>query len=185
MDVFEAIRERRTVKDYGTRRVSREEIERVLDAAVYAPRHGPSEPWGFYVLGEQARRGYGRIRARVKVMGADPEKVEEKRAEIVAQAEAVPALIAISCYIDVDPVRRDEDYAATFMAIQNLMLAATALRLGTHLRTGRILEDDEFRAVLGVPRDHRIVAMVELGEPKDRPEPRRRTPASKKTHWLP
>ncbi len=185
MDVFEAIRQRRTVKEYGLRRVSREEIERILEAAVHAPRRGPADPWGFYVLGEQARRGYGRIRARVKAKGEDPAKAEEIRAQIVTQTESIPALIAVSCYIDVDPVRRDEDYAATFMAIQNLMLAATALDLGTHIRTGRILEDDEFRAILGVPRDHRVVAMIELGEPKDAPGPRRRTPASEKTRWLP
>ena len=59
MDVFEAIAERRSVKEFTARELEREEIESLLEAVVWAPNHRLTEPWRFYVLGPDARRAYG------------------------------------------------------------------------------------------------------------------------------
>ena len=59
MDVLEAIDTRRSIKEFTGRPVTREEIERLLEAAVQSPNHRMTEPWRFYVLGREARRAYG------------------------------------------------------------------------------------------------------------------------------
>jgi nitroreductase len=59
MTVLEAIATRRSIKAFTDREISREEIERLLDAACQAPNHRMTEPWRFYVLGPEARAAYG------------------------------------------------------------------------------------------------------------------------------
>ncbi|HWV58173.1 MAG TPA: nitroreductase [Longimicrobiales bacterium] len=186
MDVIEAIARRRSVKEYEPEPVPRETIERLLELAILAPNHRMTEPWGFFVLGDAAKERYGHVRARFKTLEvADGEKAQRKRARILEETVAIPAILAVSSYLDDDPVTREEDYAAVFMAIQNILLAAQAFGLGAKIHTGRILEDDELRAALDVPREHRLVAILHLGKPRELPALKPRRPASEVTHWLP
>ncbi|HET9948626.1 MAG TPA: nitroreductase family protein, partial [Longimicrobiales bacterium] len=71
------------------------------------------------------------------------------------------------------------------MAIQNMGLAAHALGLGTHLKTGAVMADRRAREAVGVPADERIVAALEVGEPAGAPEPKPRRRAPELTRWLP
>jgi nitroreductase len=59
MDVLEAIRTRRSVREFTNRPISREDIMRLLEAVVQGPNHRMTQPWRFYVLGPEARRAYG------------------------------------------------------------------------------------------------------------------------------
>jgi nitroreductase len=104
-------------------------------------------------------------------------KVEEKHASL-------PAMLAVSMVLDDNPEIREEDHAATFMAIQNLSLAAVAAGLGTHLKTGAVMDDPSAREAAGVPAGERVVATIELGEPAGSPEPKPRKPASDLTTWV-
>src|SRR5690606_4290161 len=111
MDVFEAIERRRSIKRFSPGPVSREEIERLLDAAVRAPNHRMTEPWGFIVLGPEARRQYADLRARSKAADvADPAQAEAIAAKVREETEAVPAMIAVTCLLAEDAMQREEDY---------------------------------------------------------------------------
>ena len=59
MRASEAIRQRRSIKRFTGRAVTREEIEAILAAATMAPNHRLTQPWRFYVLGPEARHAYG------------------------------------------------------------------------------------------------------------------------------
>ena len=186
VDVVEAIAQRRSVKVFEPVAVPRETIERLLELAVLAPNHRMTEPWGFFVLGEETRERYGHVRARFKTAQiVDSDKAVRKRERILADTVAIPAVIAVSSYLDDDPVTREEDYAAVFMAIENILLAAQSFGLGSKVHTGRILEDDELRTALDVPRQHRLVAMLHLGIPRELPALKPRRPAAEVTRWLP
>lgn len=182
-DLFRAIQTRRSHKHFRKRPVPRRALEVMLEAAVLAPNHKMTEPWGFVVLGERARRRYGAIRAAVKV-GDDVDGRAEKRARIIDEVVAIPAIIAVKMRVDADEVRREEDYAATFMAVQNLLLAGVALGLGTKINTGRTMDHPDVRALVGVRDDERIVAFVNVGVPAESRGPGSRTPASERTTWL-
>lgn len=184
--VIEAIEQRRSIKVFEPVEVPRETIERILGLAVLAPNHGMTEPWGFYVLGKETRERYGHVRARVKTAQIeDPEKAARKREKTIEETNAIPVVIAVSSHLADDPVTREEDYAAVFMAIENILLAASAFGLGGKVHTGRILEDDELRTAVGVPRDHRLVAILHLGIPREVPRMKPRRPAAEVTRWLP
>jgi nitroreductase len=186
MDVTKAIAERRSVKRFADQPVPREKIEVLLRAAVQAPNHRLTQPWRFYVLGPEARRAYGAaLGARKARKLTDAAAAALVREKVENEHVALPAMIAVACVQDEDPDVREEDYAAAMMGVQNLLLAATALGLGTHIKTGAIMDDPAARAAVGVPAYERIVAIINLGVPADMPEPKPRMDASAVTTWVP
>ena len=186
MDLFDAIRSRRSTKQFTGRPIAREEIARLLDAAAQAPNHRMTQPWRFYVLGPEARRAYGAVLgARKAKKVEDPEAARAVAEKVAAQEAAMPAEIAVSMTLDANPEIREEDYAAAMMAVQNLLLAACALGLGTHLKTGAVMDDPRARSAVGVPDGERIVALIQLGEPAAVPDAKPRRAAAEVTTWRP
>jgi nitroreductase len=185
MTILEAIAARRSVKEFLDRPIARAEIEPLLEAAVQAPNHRLTEPWRFHVLGPEARRAYGAaLGARKASRVEDPAAAAEVARKVEEKHAALPAMLAVSVVLADDPEIREEDYAATFMAIQNLLLAAHAAGLGTHLKTGAVMDDPRARAAVGVPEGERIVATIEIGVPAAMPAPKPRRPAAELTRWL-
>ena len=74
-------------------------------------------------------------------------------------------------------------YASVYPALQNLMLAARALGLGSALTTVFRIRHDEVREVLGVPDRFQIVALIPIGHPVGSFGRARRRPVEKVTHW--
>lgn len=187
MDAFTAMAQRASTRSFTKDPVPRPLIERLLAAAVRAPNHKLTEPWRFAVLtGESARRFAEVKRAHRATRFTDPGSPEAAKAIDKTYREALdtPAFLIVMSSDSDDPVRQEEDFAATMMATQNLLIAATAEGLGTYVRTGGIMRDAAVRALAQVPADHRIVAVVSLGYPAEAPEPRRRSDPAGKTVWL-
>ena len=65
--VMQVIRDRRSQKTFTDRPVSPDDIRTMLDAAVLAPNHKMTQPWGFAVLGRLSKKTYGEIRAQLKL----------------------------------------------------------------------------------------------------------------------
>ncbi|HUF76351.1 MAG TPA: nitroreductase [Longimicrobiales bacterium] len=186
MTTLQAIESRRSIKEFADRPVAREELERLLEAAVQAPNHRMTQPWRFYVLGPEARGAYGAaLGARKAKRVEDPDAARQVVEKVERSHVSLPAMLAVSMVLDENPEIREEDYAATFMAIQNLTLAAVDAGLGTHLKTGAVMEDPHAREAVGVPEGERIVAIVEIGEPAATPGAKDRKPASELTTWVP
>ncbi|HEY4321351.1 MAG TPA: nitroreductase [Gemmatimonadales bacterium] len=186
MDMLNVILNRRSVRQFTGRTITRAEIEQLLAAAVHAPNHRLTQPWHFYVLGPDARRAYGEtLGARKAKKVEDPAAAQALIAKVAATEAAVPALIFVSMNQDENPEIREEDHAATMMAVQNILLSAHAMGLGTHLKTGAVMDDPRTRATVGAPATERIVAMVQVGEPAGPTEGKPRRPASEVTTWLP
>jgi len=186
MRVTDAIQNRRSIKRFTDRPVTREQIESVLAAATLAPNHRLTLPWRFYVLGPEARYAYGLALGDRKARKlTDPEAADRLRHTIGAEHRALPGMIALAVVTHDDPEIREEDYAAVMMGMQNLALAALELGLGTHIKTGAVMHDAAARAAVGLPEGQRIVAIVNLGEPADVPPAKGRRPAAEHTTWLP
>jgi nitroreductase len=186
MSLDDAILSRRSIKRFTARPVTREEIERLVQAAVHAPNHKLTQPWRFYVLGPEARRAYGVALGNRKAKKAPDAQAARELVEKTAEEHVLlPAMLAVAMTRSDNPEVQEEDFAATFMAIQNLGLAAHLMGLGTHIKTGAVLEDPAARAAVGVGDGERIVATVHVGEPAEQPPLRPRTPPSQVTTWLP
>jgi len=186
MKPTDAIRSRRSIKRYTDRALTREEIESLLDAAALAPNHRLTQPWRFYVLGPESRQAYGAALGERKARKIDdPALAQKTREATAADHRALPLMIAVAVVKSDDSEVAEEDYAAAMMAIQNLALAAVERGLGTHIKTGAIMQDPAARAAVGLPDNERIVAIVNVGEPAEAPPPKARQPASAFTKWVP
>ena len=186
MDTFDAITARRSIKRFTDRAISEESIQQMLSMAVLAPNHRMTEPWRFYVLGPEARAAYGHALGLRKAKRVeDPQAAQDVVEKVSATHRALPAMLAVSMTRDENPEILEEDYAATYMAIQNLCLAACAMGLGTHVKTGAIMDDPNGRSAVGVGEGERIVATISLGEPADMPAPKSRQSAADLTKWVP
>jgi nitroreductase len=185
MKVIDAIKARRSVREFTDRKIDRETIERLLDAAAQAPNHRMTQPWRFYVLGPQARRAFGEaLGGRKAKKIEDAEAAKAVREKVAATHEKLPAMIVFAMVEAADAETREEDYASLMMAVQNFSLAAAAEGLATHIKTGAIMQDPGARAAADIPDGEKIVAVLELGEPASIPSPKERRPAADFTTWL-
>jgi nitroreductase len=186
MHTIDAIRARRSIKRFTDRPVSRDEIESLLELAVLAPNHRLTQPWRFYVLGPEARFAYGLALGERKARKQPtPDAGRKLRDTVAEEHRALPCMIVAAVVDSDDPETREEDYAATMMALENLALAAVDRGLGTHLKTGGVMQDAAARSAAGVKETERIVAVVNLGEPAESPPPKSRRPATSATIWVP
>lgn len=173
------IERRRSVKKFTDRAVSREEIETLLDAAILAPNHRLTRPWRFYVLGPESRYAYGLALGERKGRKLpDPEAARKLRETVAEEHRGLPCMIAVSVIQSENPEIREEDYAAAMMAVQNIALAAVEQGLGTHIKTGGVMNDAAARTAVGVAENERIVAVVNVGEPAELPPTRKREPST-------
>ena len=74
-------------------------------------------------------------------------------------------------------------YASVYPAVQNFMLAARGLGIGTALTTVVRIHHDELRELLGVPDTMEVAAIVPMGRPTGRFGVARRKPVHAVTHW--
>jgi nitroreductase len=187
MDAITAISGRTSVRRFRPDPVPRETIQRLLDCAVRAPNHKLTEPWRFTVLTEGARDRVADIRARHRLKRFDDPSAPEAQAaadKVGREAREVPAYIVVMSVVNPDEITREEDYAATMMAIANLMIAAQSLGLGTYLKTGGVMRDPALVELAGVAPNFRVVAILSLGYPAEAEEPRRRKAAAELTRWV-
>ncbi len=186
MQILDAISTRRSIKRFTSRSVTRAEIETLLSAAVAAPNHRLTQPWRFYVLGPEARQAYGLVLGERKARKIeDPDAARAMRDTVAAEHRALPGMLVVAVADHESPEIREEDYAAVMMGLQNFLLAAVALGLGTHVKTGTVMSDPGARAAAGVKDNERIVAVVNIGEPADVPPAKPRQPAAAFTTWRP
>ena len=185
MHIDEASRSRVSVREYTDAPVPEETVVALLELAVLAPNHRMTEPLRFRILGDDAKRAYGEALGARKAKNVDdPEVAGQIVDKVVRERLAVPTMIGVLVHEHENPEIREEDWATAFMAIQNLALAAVARGLGTHIKTGAVMGEPSLRAALEVPDDHRIAAIVFLGEPATVPAPKDRTPAAEVTEHV-
>jgi nitroreductase len=165
LDVIECIKQRRSIRIFKREPIPHELIEQVLQAATWAPSAGNWQPWWFaVVIAEELRKELSKI-------ASDQEFIAEAPVVLVVCAEPGRAEPTYG-------VRARELYCLqdTAAAIQNLMLAAHALGLGT-CWVGDF-DEAAIRKLLHLPEQHRPIALVPLGFPDESPNPRWRRPLS-------
>ena len=158
MDVLEAIRKRRSVRRYTDDAVSKADLETIVDAGRLAPTGNNRQPWDFVVVTDQA------MIEQFKVSGA-----------WIASAPAVIVVV-------MDPQSRwwIEDGAA---AIENMLLACTALGYGACWAEGDALPHDEhYKNLLDIPAGKQVMALIPIGVAAETPAPDKK-PLEQVLHW--
>jgi nitroreductase len=194
MDVFEAIRMRRAVRLYRPDPVSREQVQAVLDAANLAPSGLNRQPWEFIVVTRGKIREMGRsyrstLDEYLAHWDKSPMREFISRDDFIRFAETyggAPVVIVVLMKADPVPNFRKADLESASAAMENLLLAATALGLGTCWMTGPLRDDDNLRHILAIPADREIIAITPLGYPEKVPmtPPRIDPRLEQKVQWV-
>lgn len=167
MELYEALRTRRTATTFSDQPPPREAVQRIILAATWAPNHRLTQPWRFFVIGGDERDRFAdAVTAAMDAKQADSTRVKLRRAPLVI----VVAQHGTPDRPDVDL----EDYAACACATENLLLAAHAEGLAGKWSTGELATSPEAFAYLGLAPTDRIVAYVYLGYADGQPAPRER-----------
>lgn len=194
MDVFQAIRKRRAVRHFRPDAVSREQVHAVLDAANQAPSGLNRQPWEFLVVRGEKIREMGKsyhstLTEYLNNWEASPMSRSLSRDEFIRFSETyggAPVVIVLLVKADPIPNFRKADLESASAAMQNLLLAATALGLGTCWMTGPTRDEKTLRQILAIPEDREIVAVTPLGYPEKIPDapPRHDPDLANKVRWV-
>jgi nitroreductase len=208
MDLIDGIMTLRAIRRYTAEPVTDDEVLTCLRAARQAPSGGNIQPWQFLVvrdaatraaLGEIYRRAYDRYEpamlAATPPFRDDAEAERHRRTVASARhlaehfAEAPVAVLFLMPNISMTlrdaegPLDVGSPYASVYPAVQNFMLAARALGIGTTLTTVIRIYQDEVRQLLGIPDRYEIAALVPMGRPRGRFGVAPRKPLGAVTHW--
>ncbi len=166
MDVYEAIRARKSVRAFQDRPVEPDKLHRVLEAARLAPSAHNNQEWRFVVV-------------------TDPDKRRKLAHEAAGQAFVGQAPVVIAACAETDGglmrcglPRHPIDVA---IAVDHLTLAAVAEGLGTCWIGA--FDAPRVREILGIPPEIVVVQLLPLGYPRDpAPVAKKRLPLSAIVH---
>lgn len=167
----ERIRARRTVNLFLKQPVSRKLILDAIEVARWAPNHHVTEPWRFYLLGEEAIAEGVELTRQIVT-----ERKGAKKGDFKAEAAAErPGWLVLTCQRSDDELLQQEDYASCCCALQNLMLYLSEAGLASKWATGPITRDSRFYDMLGIDEAQEfIVGLLFYGYPKITPAQKRR-----------
>lgn len=187
-EITDIIRNRRTIvpEKYSTRKVHREQIELMLNNALWAPTHGMTQPWRFHVF---MHEGVQRISSFIPNLYKEitpPEKFTLAKFERMAlRLQKSSAVIAICMERDATgKIDEVEEIEAVACAAQNAMLTATAYGLGTFWSTPKLLNHERFHQFLGLNAGDRCLGLLYVGYPEGEWPTQHRKPLEFVTNWI-
>lgn len=184
MDVFEAIFARQSVSKMRPDPVPREQIEKLLAAAVQAPNHHRVRPWRFFVLSGEARNRLGDVMAQSYRQRLPECSVEAETVERLRPLRS-PVVIAVAVDQPGEPkVKEIENVCAAAAAVENMLLAATGLGLAAMWRTGWAAFDPQVKAFFGLQPEQHLIGFIYVGYAQVELPPPNRPSFEDRTVWL-
>lgn len=182
------VRSRRTIKAVAMngRRIPDAQVQQLLELADWAPTHGQTEPWRFFVYAGESLQAFGRMHADLYWSHTEAGRRQAaKRDKLLDSAARASHLIMV--VMKRDPAYRvpeEEEMAAVAAAIQNVLLGATAMGIASFWSTGGMARHPALRRHLQLGEEDRIVGLVYLGY-TDEPDRKgqRKIPLADKTVW--
>ena len=150
MSVLEAIRTRRSVREFTGQEVSGEQIEQILEAGRWAPSGLNNQPWRFVVIRNAS--------------------LKEQVADCTSYRRTIKeANVLIGVFLDADTMYdRTKDVQAIGACIQNMLLAIHDLGLGACWMGEILNRRTEVEKLLAVPETYELMVVLAIGHPKPR-----------------
>ncbi len=172
---------RRTIHKFLPTIPAKEILLKSIDVARWAPNHKLTEPWRFYLIGDETKEAIAHLNARIVEDRKGPEVAKAK----LAQWLAVPYMVVATYKKAGDPLREKEDYASTCCAIHNMSLYLWSKGIGMKWSTSKSTQLPEFYDLLAIDAEREEVAgLLWCGYPADVPV-KTRKPAGSIVRELP
>lgn len=189
MDLFVAMKERRSCRNFLPDPIDQATIEKLLEAATWAPSPLNSQPWEFIVItNPEVKEKIFSESERCRTWALQTSGWKWLGAYTIDFLKTVPVIIAVIG----DPKKSGVDLfteegpmgyqAACSAAIQNMHLAAHALGLSSLWFT--LFDKKTLREILGVSSEKMPLALICIGKPATQPSPTPRKDPKEKTIYL-
>ncbi len=191
-DTLRQMQSRRSIREFTDRPLTREDIEKLIEAARWAPSNHNRQGWKFIVFENReelhalAKEIRSTLTSRVQDTKLPTQQAEEMlhHATFFADAPAVilvmhkkPVAMAASLLANnSDGALASGEAISAAMATQNLLLAADALGLGTCVLTAPLLASEVWTQLTDLPLGFFPTCVVAVGYPATAPDPPRRKP---------
>jgi nitroreductase len=182
--IFSALQHRRSfgLKELSAAPVERGLVERILEAANWAPSHGKTEPWRFAVYSGQSRQiisdAFGVAFAQLNREKANPAGEQAQR----DRPWQAPVWIALG--MQPDPKMPDwEELVAFGCAVQNAQIMASALGLASKWTSGAVAIHPHVAEVVGFAPDVQLFGFLYVGYPAGEWPAGQRRPVAEKVRW--
>ena len=196
---FEVIGTQRAMRRLKPDPVPEEHIKKIIWAATRAPSGGNRQGWRWLVVTGAAKKkqiqewynegwsratasGYGNRPDLPPDEAASNDRVMKSATYLAEHMHEVPVLI-FACALMGGPSTDITSGSSIYPAVQNLMLAARALGLGTALTTVHRTHQDDIRKLLGIPETVETAALIPVGWPKGKFGSGFRKPVEDVTYW--
>lgn len=144
MDLFDAIYNRRSIRKFSDKEVPNDDLYKILDAARWAPSACNQQLWNFIIVKEK--------------------ETKEKLVKEAGSSALIPksSVLIVVTYLK-DNI--DEGYQSASAAVENMMLAATGLGIGS-VWLNSMGKKKKIKEILNIPQDQIIICFVLFGYAK-------------------
>jgi nitroreductase len=150
MDMFQAIKTRRSIRKFTDEHVSDEMVNKIIEAGIWAPSGLNNQPWKFAIVrNDNMKESISKLTHYTKiVLGAN---------------------VLIAVFLDTEEsYNRTKDVMSVGACIQNMLLYIHSEGLGA-VWLGEILNNrDRVRDLVRGSQEHELMAVIALGYPSEK-----------------
>jgi F420 biosynthesis protein FbiB-like protein len=198
MNLMDGIQKRRSIRKFRKQPITAAALRQMLEAAICAPSGSNRQPWRFQIITNPAvrERLISCTQAAIKDVAEDVQpgfaanfvgysqyflNFGQAPALIVVLYKSEPMLASFfkegtASANRMQALELKSSVMSVSMAVQNLLLAATELGLGTCVMTGPLIAADAFARILSVPEGWELLCLVSVGYPDEKPPPLAKKP---------
>lgn len=170
-EVSDLIQDRRTIypEFYSDRKVHKEQIERILNNAIWAPTHGNTQPWRFHVFMEEGLSKLSEFLSTTYKNNTPEDQFKPlKYDKLKNRPLLASAVIAVSLSRDESKrIMEIEEIEAVACAIQNIHLTCTAWGLGGFWSTPKLIYSKDMNDFLSLKDEDKCLGLFYIGYPKE------------------
>lgn len=185
--IADVIKNRRSIKPVkmNGRKIPDEQVRELLKLANWAPTHGRTEPWRFIVYSGNKVKEFCHQHAELYKAHTPAEKFEpatyDKQLHNGDLASHI--IIAVMQRGNLPKIPALEEIAATAIAIQNILLGATAAGIGSFWSTGGMAHHPVMKDFLQLNEQDIVMSLLYLGYSDEQIEGKRQTEIEEKVIW--
>ena len=187
-EVKAVIEDRRTVRPehFSSRKVHKEIVLELLNAARWAPTHRYTQPWHFTVFMGESLKRLSDFQSELYRNSTRKETFKQEKFDKLLD-RPLSSSVVIGIGMKKDEAGKNpeiEEVASVAIAVQNMMLLATAHGIGSYWNTGGVTYKAETKDFMGLNDDDKFLGFLYLGYPKEEwPRNTRRKPQEYFTDW--
>lgn len=192
MSTFEQFKEivtrRRTVKpaQMNGQLIPEQDLKDIIATADWAPTHGRTEPWRFFVLTGDNLKKFCEHHAELYWANTDEAlRTETKRESLSKMGDKASHLVITVMRRTPDTkIIVEEEYAAVAAATENMLLGATAKGIASFWSTGGMTHHPAMKMYLGLTENDLVMGLIYLGYSDEQKEGTRKIPLTDKIIWV-